>query len=249
MPTRTDRWPAGTPCWLDISVPDVAAAKEFYGAVIGWDFEDQGSDMGDYVIASRHGNDAAGLGPLQSPDQPTAWMLYFAVDDIGATIQAVRDNGGQVIMDRTEMAGVSNMAVVADNQGVAIGLWDAAPMIGAQVYNEPGGLVWEQLVVPDVEAARAFYTSVFPLDFTDQFGPGVALRGTSDTIAGFSESTDGPPRWDCFLSVDDAVKSEAIALEHGGSSVQKVELAEWGHLGVVKDPWGARIGIGDANLG
>jgi uncharacterized glyoxalase superfamily protein PhnB len=26
MPTRTDPWPTGTPCWVDLSVPDLAAA-------------------------------------------------------------------------------------------------------------------------------------------------------------------------------------------------------------------------------
>ena len=29
--------PTGTPCWADIAVPDVERAKQFYGAMLGWD--------------------------------------------------------------------------------------------------------------------------------------------------------------------------------------------------------------------
>ncbi len=35
MSIRTDSWPIGTPCWVDLAVPDVPAATEFYAAVLG----------------------------------------------------------------------------------------------------------------------------------------------------------------------------------------------------------------------
>jgi len=38
MSTRTDPWPAGTPCWVDLSVPDLQSAVDFYADVIGWTF-------------------------------------------------------------------------------------------------------------------------------------------------------------------------------------------------------------------
>jgi predicted enzyme related to lactoylglutathione lyase len=31
--------PLGTPCWIDIQT-DVHHAKDFYGAVLGWSFQD-----------------------------------------------------------------------------------------------------------------------------------------------------------------------------------------------------------------
>ncbi|MGH3765955.1 MAG: hypothetical protein ACRDS0_07465 [Pseudonocardiaceae bacterium] len=55
MPIRSEQWPAGTPCWIDLSVPDVAAAKEFYGAVFGWSFLDTGPDFGHYQICQVEG--------------------------------------------------------------------------------------------------------------------------------------------------------------------------------------------------
>jgi len=37
--TRDTRWPAGTPCWVDVSADDVPKAIAFYQALFGWDIE------------------------------------------------------------------------------------------------------------------------------------------------------------------------------------------------------------------
>ena len=59
MPTRSDPWPAGTPCWVDLGAPDVAASTAFYGAVLGWSFFDSGEEFGHFNITigelARHG--------------------------------------------------------------------------------------------------------------------------------------------------------------------------------------------------
>jgi len=36
MTTRDAPWPEGTPCWVDLSAPDVAKAREFYSDVFSW---------------------------------------------------------------------------------------------------------------------------------------------------------------------------------------------------------------------
>ena len=173
--------------------------------------------------------------------------MYLASEDARATAEAVTANGGQVIMEPMEMPGLGSMFIAADPQGAAFGVWQAKPYIGAALYNEPGGLVWEQLTVPDAQAAKRFYGALFPLEFADQDG-GVMLRrpGDEENIGGISAGTDQPPAWLCYLAVDDAAKAEAAVLERGGTVVQKVEPTEWGSLGVVADPWGATFGIGDS---
>ena len=247
MPVRTERWPAGTPCWLDISVPDTAAAKEFYGAVMGWDFNDMGPGYANYVIAGRNGVAAAGIGVQQSPDQPVRWLMYLASDDAAATAQAVRAHGGQVMLEPMPMPGLGTMCMAADPQGAGFGIWQEQGMIGAGLYNEPGGLVWEQLTVPDAEAAGDFYTSVFPLDMVADQGAVMMRRpGEDENIGGISAGSDQPPGWLCYLSVEDAAASEAAALERGATSVSKVQATAWGSMGVLADPWGATFGIGDS---
>ncbi len=53
MTRRTERWPAGTPCWVDLATPDLAAAREFYGALLGWSFVDVGPEFGGYLHLRR----------------------------------------------------------------------------------------------------------------------------------------------------------------------------------------------------
>ena len=66
MPTRDTTWPAGTPCWADLAVPDVPKAVEFYSAVLGWSLVDSGEEFGHYHIAQVEGHAAAGVGPTMA---------------------------------------------------------------------------------------------------------------------------------------------------------------------------------------
>ena len=63
MVTRDTRWPAGTPCWVDVSVDDVPKAIAFYQALFGWDIQAGGPEVGGYAIAHHNGRIVAGLGP------------------------------------------------------------------------------------------------------------------------------------------------------------------------------------------
>ena len=78
MPTRSDPWPAGTPCWADLSSADVPSSAAFYGAVMNWSFIDTGEEFGHYNIGQVDGHAAAAIGPKQDPNQPTAWTVYLA---------------------------------------------------------------------------------------------------------------------------------------------------------------------------
>lgn len=41
--SERNEYPAGVPCWVDTLTPDVAAAKAFYGELLGWDYAGPGS--------------------------------------------------------------------------------------------------------------------------------------------------------------------------------------------------------------
>ena len=71
MSIRTSRWPDGVPCWADLGVPDVTAAKHFYAEVLGWSYRSTEIEFGDYSIAETQGAAAAGIGPLP-PGAPAA---------------------------------------------------------------------------------------------------------------------------------------------------------------------------------
>src|SRR6478609_4973107 len=90
--TAERTYPAGVPSWVDIEQRDVERAKDFYGSVLGWTFQDAtppGLPVR-YVIAQLDGRDAAGIGGPSDPDGDTpadpSWHTYVAVDDLDATL-------------------------------------------------------------------------------------------------------------------------------------------------------------------
>lgn len=156
-------WPAGTPCWVDLAVPDVTAAARFYGEVIGSTFSDTGEEYGHYHIAQTNGRAAAAIGPLQQEGQPTAWTVYLASDDADATAKLVAENGGTVVAEPFDIPRNGRMAIALDPTGGAFGVWQSAGQNGIEVYNEPGALVWEDARLVDPAAGMAFYSAVFRL--------------------------------------------------------------------------------------
>src|SRR3954469_12739346 len=135
MSIRTSPWPPGMPCWADLTTPDVDRAADFYSAVLGWSFSPAMEGFGGYVLGSIGGAAAAGIGVAVSPEQPTAWTLYFATDDVDATARAVPEAGGQVLI-AGELGPLGRMAIAADPAGATFGVWQAGMHIGAGIINE-----------------------------------------------------------------------------------------------------------------
>ena len=249
MTRRTTPWPIGVPCWIDLASTDVDAAKKLYGAALGWEFEDQGSEYGDYVMCRVGEGDAAGIGPVQE-GAPPAWTVYFASDDADATARAVADAGGRVLAEPFEVGVLGRMLVAADPGGAAFGVWQAREHIGASHVNEPGGLVWEDLAVPDPDAARAFYGAVFGFVYDElpEGAPaGYQLFRRPDEpwpLGGMGGLAAGAyPSWLPYFSVRDTDAAVAAALDNGGVLVQEAHDSEFGRQAVLADADGAVFSV------
>ena len=71
MVTRDTAWPAGTPCWVDLGVDDVARAGTFYSRLFGWDIQAGPPEAGGYTMCLKDGHPVAGIAPKQGPpDSP-----------------------------------------------------------------------------------------------------------------------------------------------------------------------------------
>ena len=111
MTIRTSPWPAGMPCWTDLSTPDVAAAKSFYTEVLGWGWQDTEDTYGGYAIAEVDGSAVAGVGPRHG-DAPVAWTLYLASDDVETLAQKAAEEGGQVLLAPDDVGALGRMGRV-----------------------------------------------------------------------------------------------------------------------------------------
>src|SRR5215213_6251949 len=213
MPTRDTPWPNGTPCWVDYGAADLDATKAFYSSVLGWEYSGGEPEFGGYLTAMRNGRMAGGMGPQQDPNDPPRWTTYFAADDAAATAARIKDAGGTVLVEPMQVGPMGTMVIALDPQGNPFGLWQSGMHTGFRIYNEPGGVSWNEAAVDDADAARAFYGSVFDFRFDEMPGSGgYTTFSTGDNpLGGLGAHQSGSPKgWTaCFTvpSVDDAVRS------------------------------------------
>ena len=225
MSTRTDPWPAGTPCWVDLAVPDVAGAAAFYADVIGWTFVDTGADYGGYQIAQVDGRAAAGVGPLMQEGQPAAWTIYLASDDVDATAKLVGEHGGSIFAGPMDIADNGRMLIAADPTGAVFGVWQQKGMVGSQVVDEPGAFVWDDARLHDVDAGKRFYAAVFGFEYAplgpeagempdyETFGPEDRPAGGIGGMMGAPPGT--PSHWLPYFMAADVDASVATAGDGG----------------------------------
>ncbi len=163
-PTPRAEYPAGVPCWIDLSGPDPEASVAFYGGLFGWESEDRlpAEAPGHYFVSSLDGLVVAGVGGPADPDAaPPRWATYVSVDDLEAAIERVAAAGGTVLEGPTEVGPAGHSARCTDPSGAEFFLWLAAARHGVELVNAPGSWNWSNLATPDPDRAAEFYAAVF----------------------------------------------------------------------------------------
>lgn len=256
MTTRDDYEP-GTPCWIDLMSPDVDASTTFYGALFGWDAEDQYDDEGTriYTNFSRDGKVVAGMGaqPAEMSGAPPIWNTYIATTDVDETSAKVEKAGGSVMMPAMDVMDQGRMAIYSDPTGAVVSVWQAGEHRGAQVCNEPNTWSWNELLTRDLDAARAFYADVFGWSYETMETP----MGDYHVVAGGDEGGRGgmmamppgmpdmvPNHWAVYFLSSDADATSARATELGGQIVQGPDDAPGvGRIATLHDPAGGSFMI------
>jgi hypothetical protein len=143
--------------------PDPEAAKEFYGELFGWEFDNRAPEgsPGPYYVAKLRGCDVAAVGGPSEAGASPMWNPYTAVESVDRAVTRVADAGGSVIVEPMDIPGAGRMAVFADKQGAVSSVWEAAEFVGAQLVNEPGTWNFSELNTRDPKAAASFYKAVF----------------------------------------------------------------------------------------
>ena len=118
----------GAMTWNELATRDTEAAKTFYAAVFGWEFEAMPGDFEYWLIKclSKVAGDAdadddynGGLMPMDEnwpAELPAHWMVYFNVDDTDAAIAELEQLGGNVSVPAFD-TNAGRIAVVNDPQG------------------------------------------------------------------------------------------------------------------------------------
>ncbi|HTR70744.1 MAG TPA: VOC family protein [Mycobacteriales bacterium] len=244
-------YPAGTPSWVDHATRDLAASNAFYGALFGWEAQDQGADMGNYTRLRKNGKNVAGNMPAMSAEQPSVWTTYICVDDADDTAARAKDAGATILAEPMDVSDLGRMAVFLDPTGAVIGIWQPKTFIGSELANEPGAFTWNELNTRDVDAATSFYSAVFGWS-ANSFEMGemayTEWKRADQSIAGMMAMPDMvpaqvPAHWLVYFAVEDADASVAKATGLGAATLVPPTDIPAGRFAVLSDPEGSVFGI------
>ena len=256
--------PQGAFIWYELMTPDVAAAKAFYDAVVGWDIDPAAVAPGtDYhMIRRADGGMAGGILPLTKAMQDggarPAWIGYIHAPDIDSTAAAIVADGGTQMMAPWDQPGVGRLAMVTDPQGVPFYLMDPLPPEGqpdatSDVFSvdRPQHVRWNELSTDDPEVAVAFYARHFGWkqegsmsmgelgDYRFVHHDGVAIGAIMPRMP-----QTPCPMFTYYLGVDDIDRAAEAIRSGGGTIVQEPIQIPGGEYSLVAiDPQGAAFGL------
>ena len=119
--------PRGDFIWYELLTSDIAGAKRFYDAVVGWNIQDKSDFPNDYRMIGRSDGKFAG-GAMQLSEESKAhgarpcWLGYILVPDVDASVASISAEGGQVHMPAFDIPGVGRIAMLLDPGDAMIAL-------------------------------------------------------------------------------------------------------------------------------
>jgi uncharacterized protein len=240
--------------WYELMTTDVAAAKAFYGDVVGWGAQDASTPQLQYSLFTAGKVPVCGLMDLPEEGRRMGarprWMGYVAVNDVDVTADRIKRLGGAVFVPPTG-TNIGHISVVADPQTAVFALISGLK-VGRQEPAEsgrPGRVGWHELLSADWARAFAFYSEIFDWQkphteiSQDVYHP---FSACGLTIGGMftRHPTDPPPFWLLYFNVDDIEAAEERVKAAGGQVfLNPVEMPGGTSIARCADPQGAAFAL------
>lgn len=247
-------WKHGQFCWTDLGTTDQEGAKKFYGALFGWDIEDNpmpGDAPGQYSMC-RLGDDDVGGAYQMSPEMgemPPNWACYVSVDDVDARTAKAKELGAKVLTEPFDIPETGRMCVLQDPTGAVFCLWqNDSPHSGfAKLDNKHGSVGWFEIVTHDVDKAGSFYSALLGWepklsgDYYEFYLDGEAQAGMMKIR---KEWGDMPSHWGIYFAVDDVDQIVKKTEELGGRVLSPpMDIENVGRFATMMDPQGAAFAV------
>ncbi len=240
--------------WYELLTTNAAAARTFYGRVVGWQAEDASTAAFPYHVFSAGKAEVGGLMELP-PDAlrmgaEPRWAGYVAVDDIDGTVERLKRLGGSVFVPPTD-SNIGRVSIVADPQKATFGIVGSLKRGELAVEPPPPGTVgWHELLAADGVTAFAFYSELFGWkpaprenDRLDSYR--LVEAGGLTSVGMFNKLPRVPvPFWLYYFEVADLALALARVKEGGGRVVQgPMELLGGSWIARCIDPQGAMFSL------
>jgi predicted enzyme related to lactoylglutathione lyase len=242
--------------WYELMTTDRAAAKAFYGKVVGWGAEDADMPGMTYTMFMAGESMVAGLMDMPrdaKPGTPPNWMGYVGVDDVDASAAKVTRLGGAVHVQPMDIPNVGRFSVVGDPGGAVFALfkWTAPPSSAVPTPMSPGRIGWHELMAADGPKAYEFYSDLFGWQKAEAMDMGamgvyqLVSNGGPPMGAMFTKPAAVPmPFWLYYFGVD-GIDAAAGRVTQGGGKIVNGPMEVPGGSWIVQciDPQGAMFAL------
>jgi predicted enzyme related to lactoylglutathione lyase len=246
-----DHYEQGAFSWTDLSTPDADGARDFYGPLFGWEFEDapipEEAGGGVYRMARIGGRAAAAM--YETTERHPAWASYVTVDDVDAMAGRAGEAGATPMGEPFDVMETGRMALIQDPTGAVLALWQPRESIGAEIVNGHGALSLNQLNTTDPEAAQRFYGELFGWRIESVSDTGTPYWGIyrGDSLnGGMMQLPPGAPmpsHWLVYFGIDDIDAAAKQISSSGGTVMIEPQEVPGGRFVVAQDPQGAVFGV------
>jgi predicted enzyme related to lactoylglutathione lyase len=249
---NTDKYPAGSFCWVELATTDQNAAKNFYTSLFGWAVEDNPMGPNDfYSIFKLSGRDTGAAYSMRQEQRaqgiPPHWMLYISVDNADQSAAKAAQAGGTVLAPAFDVMDFGRMAIIQDPTGVIFSLWQAKREGHGMTTAGDNTFCWADLSTPDPERASKFYAELFGWsmikDEKDSSGY-IHIKNGENFIGGIPPAAhrnpNAPPHWLIYFQVASPENATAKATQLGGKILMPArQMENVGTWSIVADSQGA----------
>jgi len=241
----------GEPSWVDLGSTDLAASKDFYSPLFGWDFQDLGPEAGHYHFILSDGKQVGGLGPIMEEGASPAWTTYFQVADAEATAARVTEAGGTVRFPPMDVMGQNAIAGFTDPAGGQFAVTQPKLHKGAETWADNNAVCWVEYSGSEIKQALDFYHRVFDwrsqqapqapdMEYLVQIAEGGDEMGFGGAMANPEHPVGAVPLWYVYFAAADTDGVAAKAGDLGGTLLLPPMTMEGvGRMAVIADPQGA----------
>lgn len=125
---QPERGIVGPVAWAELLTSDTGKAGAFYQQLFGWGRTEM--DMGPngkYHIFKAGDRDAGGMGALMPAIASSAWVTYFAVEDVDSKTETAKGMGATQLVPPSDIPNVGRFSWLKDPQGALFALFKGAP--------------------------------------------------------------------------------------------------------------------------
>jgi len=124
---------------FEMPAEDKERMKKFYTSAFGWQMQQFGPEMGDYILATtsevgedhfpkQRGTINGGFYPKSDNASPHP-SVVISVDDINESIQKVKKAGGKILGEPVDIPGIGQYVSFTDTEGNRLSMLQPSPLM------------------------------------------------------------------------------------------------------------------------